>query len=169
MKQAEQKTTLEQRLLSTGENLGSSDWIAIPQSMITGFGEVTLDPDPMHMNPDWVRANTSRDNTIAFGFLTLSLMTHMFSSSLKIKSSSESPVPGHFLNYGFNRLRFVRPVPVDSRIRGHFQRSQEPARVDPKKTVFSVNASVEIEGLDEPALVAEWLVAWVRDAHEKSS
>ncbi len=152
---------LEQILLTPGQDLGHSEWLEITQAMITSFGEVTRDPDPLHMDPEWARANTDYEDTIAYGFLTVSLLTGLFASATGISSASEAPLPGHFLNYGFNRLRFVSPVPVNSRIRAHFRRSAEEARRDGRKAVLTVEVSIEIEGHDQPALVAEWLAAWV--------
>jgi acyl dehydratase len=87
----------------------------------------------------------------------------MFARLMKIPSASQAPVSGHFLNYGFNRVRFVAPVPAGSRLRGHFRTADEQPGSDKGETIVAVDVLVELEGADRPALVAQWLAAWVRD------
>ncbi len=140
-----------------GQEVGCSDWILVDQAMIDGFGAVTLDPDPMHIDPDWAAAGPF-GGTIAFGFLTISLLTPMMHSAMGTAPRKESA--GHYLNYGFDRLRLVAPVPVGSRIRGRFVKLRQGE--DEKGRLLSTfEATVEIEGAERPALVAEWLSIWV--------
>lgn len=104
----------------------------------------------MHIDPDWCRQHGPFPTTVAFGFLSLSLVTHM-------SHAAREWSPGVYgLNYGFDRLRFVAPVPVDSRVRGHFTLRAAEARVD-GGVLTRTDVTVEIEGTDKPALVGEWL------------
>lgn len=134
-----------------------SDWIVIDQEMISRFGELTLDPDPMHMDPEWAKVNGPYGGTIAYGFLTISLLSHLVHL---VRGNTGGPRTGHYLNYGFDRLRLVSPVRVGSRIRGRFL--PKDGKLDKKgRTLNRYDCSIEIEGQDRPALVAEWLSLWV--------
>lgn len=146
--------------LSPGEEIGVSPWVLVDQDMITNFGDATRDPDPMHVDPDWARANGPYGGTIAFGFLTISLLTHLLHSALGQEPGGDPAKQGHFLNYGMDYLRLVSPVPVDSRVRGRFKTLEK--RVDDKgREIVKMGCEIEIEGGDRPALVAEWLAIWV--------
>jgi acyl dehydratase len=138
----------------------TSDWLAIPQEMISEFGRVTLDPDPMHIDPEWSSRHSPFGGTIAFGFLTISLLTHLLHNAMGTNPERDTGENGYYLNYGFDRLRLVSPVPVGSRVRGVFQISKrEPDGEGRVKTCF--DCRIEIEGQERPALVAEWLSYWV--------
>jgi acyl dehydratase len=143
-----------------GDELGVSDWTSISQDMISDFGAVTLDSDPMHDDPTWAAQNSPFGKTIAYGFLTIGLLTHLMRAAMNTPSEAGSSEKGHALNYGFDRLRLVSPVPVGSRIRGRFTLADKS--VDEKgRIVQRVSAVVEIEHQNIPALVAEWLFIWV--------
>ncbi len=142
-----------------GRELGSSPWITVTQEMISTFGEVTHDLDPMHVDPEWA-AKGPFNGTIAFGFLTISLLTHMLHGVLGTDPRRHDPTQGYYLNYGFDRVRLVSPVPAGARIRGTFRAGER--RVDAKeRSILTWQVTVEIEGSDRPALVAEWLSMWV--------
>ena len=103
-----------------GVDLGTSDWIQITQEMVDKFGESTLDDDPMHVDPDWARRYSPFGKTVAFGFLTISLLTHvLLQQLLKADSSRHDAEKGVYLNYGFARLRLVAPVGLERR--GHWE------------------------------------------------
>jgi acyl dehydratase len=137
-----------------------SDWLTITQDMIDAFASATLDSDPMHDDPSWAAQNSQLGVTIAYGFQTISLLSHLLKQALGNLDSVTSSEKGSSLNYGFNRLRLVAPVPVGARIRGRF--TLEDRSVDEKgRTVTTVAAIVEIEGHERPALIAEWLSVWV--------
>ncbi|RVT40360.1 MaoC family dehydratase [Sphingobium algorifonticola] len=133
-----------------------SDWLVLDQDRLTTFGEVTLDPDPLHVDPDFAREHGPFGTTISFGFLTASLLTYFFRQSLR------GSAPGYALNYGFNRLRLPQVVPVGSRVRGVFGLLGAEDR-GAGKVLMRYDTRVEIEGEDKPALVAEWLTMWVDD------
>ena len=149
-------SALQQRV---GQELGVSDWHDISQSRIDAFGATTSDPDPMHMDPTWASRNSPFKSTIAFGFLTISMLTALYHDVMKY-DRIKVPAIGYGLNYGFNRLRLIAPVPVGSKIRGRFSLNSIDERLD-KKFLLTLDVVIEIEGQEQPALVAEWLVMWV--------
>jgi acyl dehydratase len=134
-----------------GKEIGTSRWIDISQQRITEFGHVTEDPDRMHIDPEWAATHSPFGKTFAFGFLTVSLLTRMVNDIVERPTDEVST-----LNYGFDRLRMLSPVLVDSRIRGHLVLKalslRSPAQF---RAVYTV--TVEIEGGAKPALVADWL------------
>jgi acyl dehydratase len=136
--------------LTPGEVIGSSEWLSIGQEDIDLFGRITRDEDPMHVDPDWCRRHGPFPTTVAFGFLSLSLITH-FSHQARAW-----PEGAYALNYGFDRVRFVAPVPVGSRLRGVFVFKGAEARGDGSFLTRTL-VTVEIEGDARPAVVAEWL------------
>jgi acyl dehydratase len=150
-----------------GQSIGSSDWFLIDQARIDAFGAATADPDPMHVDPAWCAVNSPFGSTVAFGFLTVSLLTHLSHQAIGWLNSTGAYDGGYALNYGFDRLRLIEPVPVNSRIRAHFSLlAQDEVRPGEVRTKFGVE--VEIEGRNRPALVAEWIGLWVTGGgHER--
>lgn len=143
-----------------------SEWVEITQTMIDDFGRSTLDSDPFHNDPEWAKENTPYGGTIAFGFLTVSLLTHLAANAIEAAGGNFKPAGGYFLNYGFDRMRLVAPVPTGSRVRGRFVKG--PEHTDEAGRVRrSMDAVIEIEGNDRPALVATWLSVWVPDRIEE--
>lgn len=137
-----------------------SPWLRITQSMIDQFAEATLESDPMHDDPAWAKDNMPQGVTIAYGFQTVSLMSYLMKQATGAPETIISNAAGSMLNYGFDRLRMVSPVPVESRIRGRFtlvgRETDEKGRI-----LQRTNAVVELENQDRPAVVAEWLSLWV--------
>jgi acyl dehydratase len=133
-----------------GTEVGKSGWIEIDQSRIDAFAEATLDRQYIHVDPD--RAKDSPfGGTIAHGFLSLSLLSHMMFDALpKIDGISMS------INYGMNRLRFLAPVKCGSRVRGRFVLTGVEKR-NPGHVLLTHEVTVDIEGGAKPAFVAEWL------------
>ena len=129
------------------------------QDQINQFADVTHDHQFIHVDPERAKA-TPFGTTIAHGFLTLSMLTHLAAGA-----SSAAPDPDRYagvvmgINYGFNRVRFVNPVKVGSRIRAR----AVTANVELKGNAVEVtrNFTVEIEGEAKPALVAEWVTRTV--------
>ncbi len=136
-----------------GEDFGASAWRTITQPMIDAFADATDDHYFLHVDP--VRAAVPPfAGTIAHGFFTLSLLAPMAYEVCPYVEGARYP-----LNYGFNRVRFVSPVPVGSRIRGRFVlRAAEVISAAQRQTTYE--AAVEIEGASRPALVAEWLTRY---------
>ena len=152
--------------LPINAEVGVSEWIVVDQAMIDAFAAATRDPDPMHINPQWAAANGPYGGTIAFGFLTISLLTHLLHSATGTAPSDDAASQGHYLNYGFDRLRLVAPVPTGSRIRGRFVK-QRQEQDEKGRWLTTFGCTIEIEGVERPALVADWLSIWVppQDAH----
>ena len=132
-----------------GTEIGVSDWFTISQAQIDAFADCTHDHQYIHVDPA-AAAQSPFGGTIAHGFLTLSLLSAMAYQMPSI----EGAVMG--VNYGFNKIRFVSPVRSGARIRGRFTLA-ELTQIRPGEVQFIMNVTVEIEGQDKPALVAEWL------------
>ncbi len=146
--------------MKPGDDLGASPWLLVTQDLVSRFGAATLDPDPMHIDPEWAKTNGPFGGTIAYGFLTISLLTHLLHQAMHTHSHRDPAESGYFLNYGFNRLRLVAPVPVGARIRGRFKVAARNCD-ERSRWVTTMDCTIEIEGSDRPALVAEWLSVWV--------
>ncbi len=135
----------------TGEMLGSSQWVTVDQDMINKFADATGDHQFIHVNPDMAKM-TPFGTTIAHGFLTLSLFPMLM-------EKSDCPrVDGVKMgvNYGGNKVRFLAPVKSGSKVRGHFKLlALEEKR--PGQWQQTLEFTVEIEGEDKPALIAEWI------------
>ena len=130
--------------------VGVSRWILIDQARIDAFAETTEDRQFIHIDPEAARA-TPFGGTIAHGFLTLSLMSAMTYDAVP-------PLEGVMMgvNYGFDKLRFLAPVPAGSKVRGRFKLLSAEDRGG-GRWLLKHEVTVEIEGGDKPALIAEWL------------
>ncbi|MBL8544467.1 MAG: Nodulation protein N [Hyphomonadaceae bacterium] len=146
--------------LAPGDEIGVSHWVEITQDMINQFGASTLDPDPMHIDPEWSRIHSPFKDTIAFGFLTTSLLTHLLYGATKTQNIREHTKFGYPLNYGFDRMRLVSPVRVGAKVRGRFWLNDR-RQVKGGRTVNCLHCVMEIEGEEKPALIADWLSMWV--------
>jgi acyl dehydratase len=145
-----------------GSLLGVSPWHQVTQEDINAFGAATHDPDPNHIDPDYARTHGSYRFPIAFGFQTVALLTRLATDAgIRPRDVAEE------FNYGFDRLRLVAPVPVDSRIRGRFVLEGVKEREDGGFLV-TYGVTVEIEGSERPALVAQWLALMFSEAGAKS-
>ncbi|MBI4832464.1 MAG: MaoC family dehydratase [Candidatus Lindowbacteria bacterium] len=133
-----------------GKELGVSDWLQIDQSRINQFADCTMDHQWIHVNEE-AAAKGPFGKTIAHGYLTVSLLPH-FSSSLSVIPEGTMMA----ITYGMNKLRFINPVPVGSRIRDRMTLSNVEEKGGGKILVTTTH-TVEIEGKDKPACVAETL------------
>lgn len=135
---------------SAGTELGPSDWLLIDQDRINQFADATSDQQFIHTDPQKAAA-TPFGSTIAHGFLSLSLVSHLVGQIMLIP---EGTVMG--INYGSDKVRFLQPVKVDSRVRARVRMEKISARPGGQfLTKFRV--TVEIENEDRPALIAEIL------------
>lgn len=147
--------------LKPGDPVGTSEWVKVTQQLLDKFGAATLDDDPMHLDPNWARETGPFGTTVAFGFWTMSIITHLLHSAMDTAPARTPSAEGYYLNYGIDRLRFIEPVPVGSRVRGVFV--VKHVRTDARSRILvTFGVTVEIEGLDRPALVADWLGIWIR-------
>jgi acyl dehydratase len=134
-----------------GQELGVSDWFLIDQARIDTFADVTEDHQFIHVDPDRAGAETPFGATIAHGFLTLSLLSY-----LNVQVLPDLKGRAMTLNYGMNKVRFLNPVKVGSRVRSRVT-LQSVTEKSPGQFLCQFEAVVEIEGDEKPALVAEQL------------
>lgn len=130
----------------TGQEVGVSDWLPVTQEMINRFADLTGDHQWIHVDVERAKRESQFGKTIAHGFLTVSLLPQLARQAVDVRADFKMRI-----NYGFNRLRFVSPVPAGSRIRARFTAQ----RVTDNEVTWLV--TVEVEGSEKPALVAEWL------------
>lgn len=129
-----------------GQDIGTSEWVAIEQGRVNQFAEATGDHQWIHVDPARAAAGPF-GAPIAHGFLTLSLLPMLFESGFAIDDVRMG------VNYGLNRVRFMTPVKVGSRVRAQFKLlSYEPLEGGAQMTV---QATIELEGAGKPACVAE--------------
>lgn len=138
-----------------GQELGASEWFQINQDRINAFADATLDHQFIHVNPEQARA-TPFGTTIAHGYLTVSLLPYLQTTidGLMVPKGLKMG-----MNYGFDKLRFMAPVKVDKRIRARATLLDATER-KPGQWLLKFEYTVDIEGEDKPALVAEWLVMY---------
>ncbi|HEY1072887.1 MaoC family dehydratase [Brevundimonas sp.] len=137
-----------------GQEVGLSRWITVDQDRIDAFARITEDEQFIHVDPEAAK-HTPFGGTIAHGFLTLSLASAM---SYDAVAPLDGVVMG--VNYGFDKLRFLAPVPAGSRVRGRFRllsAEDKGAQDGLTRWLLKHELTVEIEGADKPALIAEWL------------
>ncbi len=140
---------IEDIKFKVGQEVGVSPWILISQVDIDTFADVTGDHQFIHVDPEAAKA-TPFGGTVAHGFLTLSLLSQMAAHAMLVPENVKMGV-----NYGFDRVRFSAPVRSGNRVRGRFTL----ARLDEKRPgqfQFVHHVVVEIEGVDKPALTADW-------------
>jgi acyl dehydratase len=141
----------EELLGMVGKPIGTSSWMLIDQPMVNLFADATGDHQFIHIDEEKAKL-TPFGQTIAHGFLSLSLLP---------KLSAEADLPRldgvkMGVNYGGNKTRFLAPVKVGKRVRGHFKMlALEEKR--PGQWQQEMEYSLEIEGEDKPALIAEWI------------
>jgi acyl dehydratase len=133
-----------------GSSLGTSDWITLDQQRINDFADCTEDHQFIHIDQE-AAAKTPFGGTIAHGFLTLSMLVKLCES---VAVHPEGLVMG--VNYGLNKVRFLAPVPAGGRVRAHVELASVEQK-DANRFLTQQNITVEIEGVDTPALYAEWL------------
>jgi acyl dehydratase len=133
-----------------GTELGISRWFLVDQAKIDAFADATEDWQFIHVNQELAK-QTPFGGTIAHGFLTLSLASAMSYDCVK-------PLDGVAMgvNYGFDKLRFIAPVPAGSKIRGRFKLLSAEDKGG-GRWLIKHELTVEIEGGEKPALIAEWL------------
>lgn len=142
--------TLSDLAACIGQEVAVSDWLTITQQQVNLFADATGDHQWIHVDPEKAAAGPF-GGTIAHGFLTLSLLPKFFESSFEIIESRMG------VNYGLNKVRFMAPVPVGSRLRARMTLlSAEP--IEGNGLQMAWNVTVEREGADKPVCVAESLV-----------
>jgi acyl dehydratase len=143
--------TLEAYQAMVGKEIGVSSWHLLDQSRINLYADVIEDHQFIHVDPERARDETAFGTTIAHGFLTMSLMSIM---SYEVMPVIEGTTMG--VNYGFDKLRFISPVRSGKRVRGRFTLAEAKLR-KPTELLSRTSVTVEIEGEEKPALIADWI------------
>ena len=137
-----------------GQEIGASDWLTITEKRIQQFAEATEDRQWIHLDRERARQESPFGRTIAHGFLTLSLVSHLMQQAFQIRGVRLA------VNYGLNRVRFVSPVREGARIRGRFQLLSCKDLLEAVEATYK--ATMECEGSEKPACVAEWIVRYYK-------
>ncbi len=132
-----------------GQDIGVSDWHAVTQEEINAFADATHDHQWIHVDVERAKRESPFGGPIAHGYYTLSIVPYLMEKVWTITGASAG------LNYGLNKLRFPSPVPAGSRVRLHVKLNN----VDdvPGGIQVNVTLTIEVEGTEKPALVAEGL------------
>jgi acyl dehydratase len=133
-----------------GTELEPSEWLEITQGRVKEFADATNDHQFIHVDLEKAKASPF-GGTIAHGFLTLSLLTHLLSEAMVVPEKTAMTI-----NYGSDKVRFLKPVAVGQRIRAK-QQLAEANEKKPGQWLMKMNVTVEIEGEETPALIAEIL------------
>jgi acyl dehydratase len=139
-----------------GEEIAVSDWLEVTQARINQFADATGDHQWIHVDPARAAVELPSKGTIAHGFLTLSLLSTLIRESIRFTGLRMA------INYGLNRVRFVSPVPAGSRIRALITLKAVDAVTGGFQVAWEV--TIEREGGDKPACVADWIVRYYPQA-----
>ncbi|WP_310317874.1 MaoC family dehydratase [Aminobacter aminovorans] len=144
--------TYEELRENIGQELGVSDWVLVDQSRIDAFADCTGDRQWIHVDPERAKRRSPFRTTVAHGFLTLSLIGALVQEIGVVPENTLAA-----FNYGLDKVRFISPVKVGSRVR---MRTVLMSMDDkgPGQYLLKAENTIEIEGEDKPALVAETLV-----------
>lgn len=145
------KVSIENFQAQAGKWEARSPWVEVTQELIDTFADATLDHQFIHVDEKRAKAETPFGGTIAHGFLSLSLLSKFISDVIPQIENKEMVI-----NYGFDKIRFLMPVPSGSRLRGHIKLIECNER-KPGEYLSRYDVAVEIDNIEKPALVAEWL------------
>jgi acyl dehydratase len=138
--------TLADLAAEQGRELGVSSWIDVPQGRIDGFADATGDHQWIHVDPKRTQAELGM-KPIAHGYLSLSMIPAFMFEVFRVEGAKR------VINYGTNKVRFTSMVPVDSRLRGRIKLKDADLSNGALRTILE--ATVEIDGQEKPAVVAE--------------
>ena len=142
--------TLDEIRGRVGTEIGVSSWLTIDQPRIDAFADATEDRQFIHVDPE-AAAGTPFGGTVAHGFLSLAMLSRMAAEAMLIPHGVKMAV-----NYGLDRVRFIAPVRSGQRIRGRFTLDSIDEKA-PGQLLMRHSVTVDIEGVDKPALTAQWL------------
>ncbi|MGE0104402.1 MAG: MaoC family dehydratase [Blastocatellales bacterium] len=148
-------TSLDELKSLVGSEVNVGDWFEVTQEKIDQFAEATGDHQWIHIDRERARTESPFGTTIAHGFLTLSLLSHLVSRTVRISLPAKMGI-----NYGLNKVRFPSPVPSGARVRARATLGSIEEIEGGIQIVW--NVTVEREGGDKPCCVAEWLVRQYR-------
>jgi acyl dehydratase len=136
-----------------GGEIGVTEWFPVTQERIEQFAEATEDRQWIHLDRARARKESPYGDTIAHGFLTLSLLSHLMKEAIQVQGGVRLAV-----NYGLNRVRFPAAVRADSKIRARIALLELKELSEAVEATYSVN--IENEGSAKPVCVAEWIVRY---------
>ncbi len=147
-------TSIQDAIDTVGQELGVGNWKEIDQQRIDAFADVTEDHQWIHVDPVRAEAESPYGATVAHGFLTLSLIPKLSKDTYRVDNARMG------VNYGLNKVRFLAPVTAGSKIR---VRSELVAadKTDDNIVHLTVRHTLEIEGSDKPAAVAELIARYI--------
>ena len=137
-----------------GQHVGSSEWLVVDQGLIDSFAQVTKDRQWIHIDAERAKLESPYGTTIAHGFLTLSLMSHLQSHVVQVKGEFTRAI-----NYGFNKVRFPAPVRAGS---GRLHTKLKSLEEIEGGVQATWEMTVEVDGGDKPAVAAEWLARFYK-------
>lgn len=146
--------SVDEAIATIGEELGVSRWVEIDQNRIDEFADVTMDHQWIHVDVEKAKAESPYGATIAHGFLTISLIPGVSKDNYRVQNAKMG------INYGLNKVRFLSPVKAGSRIRVR-SHLEDATPVGDDTVNLTVKHTVEIDGVDKPAAVAELIARFV--------
>jgi acyl dehydratase len=146
-----------------GRVIGLSDWLTVDQARIDAFGRATNDMNRIHVDPEFARINSPFGGVVAHGFLTLALLTHLSQTAEMMPEGVD-----YGINVGFERVRFLAPVPVDSAIRLKATALACELR-QPGRWSFKCRCNIEVRDSGRVALSAIWTVLFINTALSRAS
>ena len=144
--------SVEQAQSLVGQELGVSDWLTIDQQRVNDFADVTGDHQWIHVDVERAKTESPFGTPIAHGFLTLSLVPALSKDNFRLENAKLA------INYGLNKVRFLTPVPVGSRVRTRSELIDVATKPESGSADLTVKHTIEIDGIDKPAAVAEMIV-----------
>jgi acyl dehydratase len=144
---------VDELVAAAGSQLGPTDWLSVEQERINQFADATDDHQWIHVDPERA-ADGPFGGTIAHGLLTLSLLPHFMHDLYRVDNAAMA------INYGFNKVRFITPVPVGAKLRAHSEIT-EVQTLD-SAVQATLRTTIEVEGAQKPAAVIESIVRYVR-------
>lgn len=150
---AREITSLEELRSLVGQEVGTGDWLEVTQERINLFADATGDHQWIHIDVERAKAESPYGTTIAHGFLTMSLMVELMAKTVQVKIPVKMGI-----NYGLNKVRFVSAVPAGAKIRSRVVLQNLEDFPGGQQLTWGI--TVEREGADKPACVAEWLTRY---------
>jgi acyl dehydratase len=144
-------TSIDDATGLVGSELGVSDWLEIDQQRVNDFADVTGDHQWIHIDVERAKKESPYGAPIAHGFLTLSMIPALSKDNFRVQNAKLA------INYGLNKVRFLSAVPVGSRIRVRSELADAVAK-DESTVDLTVRHTIEIDGVEKPAAVAEMIV-----------
>jgi acyl dehydratase len=141
-----------------GTEVGTSDWFMITQDMVNRFAKLTHDEQWIHTDEDRARKFMPKTGTIVHGFFTLSMLSYLQHQAFKTPDAMRNRIRS-IINYGLGNVRFINTVPVGSRIRARVVLESADNTERGSQLIFKT--TIEIEGHDKPAMVAENIVLYI--------